>query len=273
ELRPNVPYDDPDAIPERHVPPADLEPYDAWGDRERASDDLYERHNYHGDVVLDEMRAYYAMVENIDDNVGRLLDFLDTEGLREETAVVFLSDHGELLGSHGLLAKQHPYEESVGIPFVVSLPGEIDGGRVVEAPAATEDWFPTLLGLAGVDSGETPGADLSGLLRGGDPPDRPGVLLEFVAEQRAGGPYDDETWRGFRTERYKYTVKGGPEGGEPWQLFDLEEDPHEEENLLDGDPPDAARELHGHLRDRLAATGDTYGLKPAFGHDGLGYWE
>jgi arylsulfatase A-like enzyme len=227
--------------------------------------------------IEDELRAYYAMVENVDDNVGRLLDALEAAGIREETAVVFLSDHGELLGSHGLLGKQRPYAESVGVPFVVSLPGEIDDGRAIAAPTCTEDWFPTLLGLAGVDPGETPGRNLAPLARGeSDALDRPGVMLEFVAEQRAGGAFAEETWRGFRTERYKYTVKGGATGGEPWQLFDLESDPYEQENLLDD--PDAAAErvageLHGHLRVRLDETGDTYGLKPAFGHDGLGYWE
>lgn len=229
------------------------------------------------DGIRDRMRAYYAMVENLDDNVGRLIGALDEQGLREETAVVFLSDHGELLGSHGHLAKQRPYAESVGIPFVVSHPGEIDEGQVLGTPTATEDWYPTLLGLAGIDPGEVPGTNLAPLVRGErDPPDRPGVLLEFVNELRSNCPFSQETWRGFRTERYKYTVKGGPRGGEPWQLFDLEADPYEQDNLL-ADPDPAAEQvagdLHGHLRARLVETGDTYALKPAFGHDGLGYWE
>jgi arylsulfatase A-like enzyme len=274
ELRPNVPYGDPDALPDRHVPPDRIEPYEAWGDREHAGEGLYERHNYHGDVVLDEMRGYYAMVENLDDNVGRLLDALEGAGVREDTAVVFVSDHGELLGSHGLMMKQHPHEESIGVPFVVSYPGEIDSGDVLSTPTCTEDWYPTLLGLAGIDAGETPGTDLGPLMRGDrEDLDRPGVLLEFVREIRPEMAYAEETWRGFRTERYKYTVKGdSAAGAEPWQLFDLRADPYEEANLLAGGvgaDADLAAELHGHLREALAESGDDYALAPAFGHAGL----
>jgi arylsulfatase A-like enzyme len=69
-------------------------------------------------------------------------------------------------------------------------------------------------------------------------------------------------------------VKGGPSGAEPWQLFDLAEDPHEQENLVDDPDHEAvARELHGHLREHLAASTDTYRLAPAFGHDGVGIVE
>lgn len=274
DLRPNVPHGDEDALPRRHVPPDGVAPYEAWGDTERATDGLYERSNYHGEVVLDEMRAYYAMVENLDDNVGRLLDGLERRGVREETAVVFASDHGEMLGSHGLMMKQHPYEESVGVPFVVSHPGgDVAAGRTVEAPTCIEDWYPTLCGLAGVDPRkDCPGADLSALARGErDGLDRPGVLLEFVHEGRPAMPYAEETWRAFRTERYKYAVLGRPrEGGEPWQLFDLLEDPYEQENLVDDPAHEAvARRLHGHLRAALVDTDDDYALAPAFGHDPL----
>lgn len=108
------------------------------------------------------MRAYYAMIENLDDNVGRLLDELQARGIRDETAVVFISDHGEMMGSHGLMAKQHPSEESVGVPFIVSYPeGGIDGGQTIAEPTCTEDWYPTILGLAGIDIPEKPGEDLT----------------------------------------------------------------------------------------------------------------
>jgi len=81
-------------------------------------------------------------------------------------------------------------------------------------------------------------------------------------------PYAEEPWRGFRTTRYKYTVKGNPQrGAEPWQLFDLQADPYEQENRID-DEETAAR-LHGLLRARLVATGDDYALSGAFGHPPL----
>jgi len=187
-----------------------------------------------------------------------------------------------MMGSHGMIEKEYPYEESIGIPSIVSYPPEIQQDETIYVPVATEDWFPTILGLGDVEANEpTSGTDLTSLLRGDcDSLRRPGVMLEFVAEQRGGLPYaeeisfNEETWRGFRTRRYKYAVKGGPKGGDPWLLFDLNKDPYETENLVDNpDYQSEAQRLHGHLREYIDATDDDYGLKPAFGHDGINYWE
>ena len=80
-------------------------------------------------LVLDRKR-YYAMVENLDANVKRMTDFLEAQGLAENTVVMFVSDHGELGGSHGLRGKQWPYEESVGVPAIVYDPRfHVPGGR------------------------------------------------------------------------------------------------------------------------------------------------
>jgi len=218
-------------------------------------------------------RGRWGNIENLDDNIGRLLAELEDRELREETAVMFISDHGEMMGSHGLTAKQHPYEESVGVPFVVSYPdGDIADGRTIEEPTCTEDWYPTILGFAGLDADDKPGEDLSPLMSGEQSSlQRAGVLLEFVREVRPNRPYHEETWRGFRTERYKYTVRGDPqEGAEPWQLFDLAEDPYERCNLLDDDENEAlARDMHSHLREALVQYGDDYALEPAFDQDAL----
>jgi arylsulfatase A-like enzyme len=225
------------------------------------------------DGLADDLRAYYAMVENLDANVGRLLETLERRGRRGNTAIVFISDHGELLGSHGLTEKQYPYEESIGVPFLISHPGGgIDGGKCVAEPTCTEDWFPTICGLAGIDPGDTPGRNVTDLARGEQGAlDRPGVRLEFVAENRPEHHFAETPWRGFRTERYKYTVKGGPTGAEPWQLFDLRDDPYEQHNLVDdADFEDVASRLHGHLREQLADSTDTFRLAPAFGHEGVG---
>jgi len=84
-------------------------------------------------------------------------------------------------------------------------------------------------------------------------------------------PYHDETRRGFRTERYKCTVNGDHRrGGEPWQLFDLREDPYEQHDLVDDpDHEEITRGMHGRLRDALLDSGDDFALAPAFGHDAL----
>ena len=219
---------------------------------------------------LEALQRYYAQIENLDDNVGRLLRFLEQSGLRESTAIVFISDHGDLQGSQGLHGKQQPYEESIGVPFIVSWPeGGIDGERVLSDVTCTEDWFPTLRGLAGLPAQDgKPGLDLTTLMQGKlDATGRDGVLLELVCELRPNLPFYGETWRGWRTNHFKYTVKGDESGAHPWQLFDLRQDPYELHNLLDDSAHvTIAAELHGQLRAALAASYDDYSLDPAFGH-------
>lgn len=206
--------------------------------------------------ILDERRRYYASIENLDRNVGRLLAHLDRHALADDTVVVFLSDHGELGGSHGLTEKQYPYEPSIGIPLIVADPRHPGrhGARVAE-PVHTEDLLPTLLGLAGVAeprAGEGPnagGRDLAPLLAGGAAPwARDGVPLQFVRELRPGHPFFEGGWRGFRTTRHKATWRVTAEGPRAWHLFDLQDDPHELENLV-GDP--AHLELHRGLYERM----------------------
>jgi arylsulfatase A-like enzyme len=251
-----------------------------WRDREivlRDNVELgkeYNKRGPHGRDLIDDLRVYYAMIENLDDNIGRLVAALRENGQLDNTVIALTADHGELLGSHGLLAKQRPWEESLGVPLIVS------GGPAVAAtvadPVCTEDLFPTLLGLAGVTpAGPKPGLDLSPVVRGeSDGLQREGVLLEFVAEMRPGLPFHDETWRGIRTRRYKYTVLGDAHGGRPWQFFDLENDPYEMTNLVD-DPAHAAEVTRHHalLRDRLVETYDHYVLAPTFGSPGLNEWD
>jgi arylsulfatase A-like enzyme len=229
------------------------------------------------DKVLLDRKRYYAMVENLDTNVGRIIDYLEQSGQLENTVVCFLSDHGELGGSHGLGQKQWPYEESVGIPFIVYDPRSPErAGAAIEDPVCTEDLFPTFLGLAGLKpQNSLHGRDLTDLMhRSQKSLNREGVLLEFVAELRRGAAFYEEVWRGFRTRRYKYTVKGNNMGGRPWQFYDLESDPYEMTNLVD-DPSSESlvADHHRLLRDRIEATSDHFVLLPAFGVEGVNLWE
>ncbi|GIH14036.1 sulfatase family protein [Rugosimonospora africana] len=237
-------------------------------------DKEYRKRGPHGRDLLDDLRVYYAMIENLDDNVGRLVAALRDAGTLDDTIIALTADHGELLGCHGLLAKQRPWEESLGTPLIVGNVGP--GSRVVDEPTCTEDLFPTLLGLAGITPRDPkPGRNLAPIARGeADRLDREGVLLEFVGELRPNIVYHDETWRGVRTRRYKYTVLGDAHGGKPWQFFDLETDPYELTNLVD-DPKyaDEVRHHHELLRERMAETYDHYVLAPAFGVPGLNLWD
>lgn len=225
-----------------------------------------------GDALL-HSRIYYAMVENLDWNVGRMLSFLDREQLARNTIVLFTSDHGELNGCHGLEQKQYPYEESVGIPLLVAGPG-IPGGRVVSEPICTEDLFPTLAGFAGCPARALPGENLGPLLRGTAAAlSRPGVMLEFVCESRPCASFYERPWRGFVSRQHKYTV-WGPEGRlAPWQGFNLNEDPYELHNRV-RDPAfePILRQHHQWLCDRMAETGDDEGLLPAWGLKAFEPW-
>nr|BFE56213.1 sulfatase [Dactylosporangium thailandense] len=259
------------------APPEYLE---RWRDRDIVlrenvePDKQYKKRGPHGEGLLADLRVYYAMIENLDDNIGRLVAALRAAGTLDDTVIALTADHGELLGCHGELAKQRPWEESIGTPLIIGNVG--GGGRVLDEPTCTEDLFPTLLGLAGIAPRDPkPGRDLTPLARGEtDRLDRDGVLLEFVAEMRPNIPFHAETWRGLRTRRYKYTVLGDAHGGTPWQFFDLEADPYELTNLVDD--PAAAGEVarhHALLRERLAETFDHYVLAPAFGQPGLNTWD
>ncbi|NQU09988.1 sulfatase-like hydrolase/transferase [bacterium] len=232
------------------------------------------------DEMIENRRLYYAMVENLDDNVGRLLAFLEQQGLADNTIVVLTADHGECGGSHSLHEKQYAYEESVGVPLIVHGPAAgIDGGATINEPTCTEDLFPTLLGLAGlVPHPREPlhGRDLSPLVRGESTTlDRPGVMLEFVSELRPNVTFWKRVWRAWRTAAAKYVVFGsGATGGlQPYQFFDLQADPHELHNLIAA-PEHQARiaEHHRWLRARMAETGDHEWLAAAYGEPALNAW-
>jgi arylsulfatase A-like enzyme len=199
------------------------------------------------------------MTENLDENVGKLMSFLKEERLLDNTIVVFIADHGELGGSHCLAEKQHPYEESIGIPMIISGPG-IVSGNCLDVPACSEDLFPTILGLAKLKPQKRcQGTDLSPLICGeADTIDRPGVLLQFIWETRADFAFHGQTWRGFRSKRYKYNVLGDFKNGiKPWQFFDLKNDPGELNNLLDNpEYKDLISIHHNWMCERMLEIGD-----------------
>jgi arylsulfatase A-like enzyme len=216
--------------------------------------------------IIRERQIYYAMIENLDQNVGRMMRFLEEKNLKDNTIIVFFSDHGELGGCHGLREKQYPYEESVGIPLIISDPtSSRSTGMTFDDPTCTEDLFPTLLGLAELRPKEPKhGLDLTMLARGGiQRLPREGVLLEFVQELRENKPFYQSPWRALRTREFKYAVKGKLGGdSSPWQLFDLKSDPHELVNLV-AEPryADEVRRCHELLSKMLAATEDHFHLE------------
>jgi arylsulfatase len=183
---------------------------------------------------------YYAMIELIDHNVGRLLEALERTGQRERTIIVFTSDHGEMLGDHGLLLKGCRFYEGLArVPLIWWGPGRFQAGLRSEALVELIDIFPTLLDLAGLPVPErTAGRSLLPILTGAAPADehRPAVRCEYYRALggRPGSPLYDRFASTYATmlrdRRHKLVLYHGAGVGE---LFDLQEDPGEFENLWD----------------------------------------
>lgn len=200
------------------------------------------------------IKDYLRTVASVDENVGRLLDYLDEKGLAEDTLVIYTSDNGFFLGDHGWFDKRFMYEESIRVPFLVRYPKEVRPGTVDEHIVLNVDWAPTLLDYAGVAiPREMQGRSLRPLLQGRPPKDwRTSMYYhyyEYPAAHRVRPHY------GIRTERYKlihyYTL------GE-WELFDLEKDPHELRSVYE-DPAyeEVVRRLKAELERLRRELGDT----------------
>ncbi|MCZ6681095.1 MAG: sulfatase-like hydrolase/transferase [Candidatus Poribacteria bacterium] len=182
--------------------------------------------------------AYYAMITLIDDNVGRMVDALERSGQRENTIVIFMSDHGEMLGDHGLVGKGcRFYEALVRVPLIFSWPGHFEQGVVSSALVELIDVAPTLLEVSGEPRPERmQGRSLLPILSGVDNPHshRDSVRCEYYRALNPEGP-GREAFTGtyatmIRDARYKLSVYHDREAGE---LFDLQADAGEFSNLWD----------------------------------------
>ena len=175
--------------------------------------------------------AYYAMIKLIDDQVGRMLAALEETGQRENTVIIFMSDHGEMLGDHGLIQKGcRFYEGLVRVPLIWSWPGVTQPGLRSDALVELTDMAPTILELTGQPLPERmQGRSLAPILTGQSPPDhhRDFVRCEYYdALDLSDGTFASM----FRESRYKLVVYHGHNLGE---LYDLQEDPAEFNNLWD----------------------------------------
>jgi arylsulfatase A-like enzyme len=173
------------------------------------------------------MRDYLATVQAVDDNVGRLLAFLDGHGLSKNTIVIYTSDQGFFLGDHGLFDKRFMYEESLRMPFLVRWPAGIKRGTKSDAVALNVDFAPTFLDAAGLPvPSEMQGRSLLPVLRGRTPADwRTSMYYRYYHDP---GDHNTRAHYGVRTLTHKliYFWKK-----DQWELFDLVNDPYELHNL------------------------------------------
>jgi len=178
------------------------------------------------------LAAYYGLCSYVDHQIGRVTGTLDAAGLAGSTRVIYVSDHGENAGARGLWGKSVLYEESAGIPVIVSGP-DVAPGAVCETPVSLVDLFPTVLAAAGVapapEDADLPGRSLFDIAAAPADPDRP-VFAEYHAMYSPSGGFMLRQGR----FKYHYYVGFAPE------LFDLDADPGETRNLAD-DPRHAGR--------------------------------
>jgi arylsulfatase A-like enzyme len=170
--------------------------------------------------------AYMASVRFMDQQVGRLLDALDRLGIREETIVVFVSDHGYNLGEHDCWSKQSLWEGSVRIPMIISHPGSTEThGTTCESIAELIDLYPTLTELCGLHTKQPAilqGKSLVGYLRGDDPPSDEALAYTVTHRGRAAS---------IRTRQWRYTRWGELAEAGNEELYDHMKDPEEHSNL------------------------------------------
>ncbi|MDP3069434.1 MAG: sulfatase-like hydrolase/transferase [Opitutaceae bacterium] len=198
-------------------------------------------------MIRDQLAEYYAMVEHMDAQIGRLLAVLKRRGLADNTIVVFAADNGLALGSHGLLGKQNVFEHSMRTPFIIGGPG-IPRGRSTDAFTYLLDIFPTLCELTGIPApAGILGESVRPLWDGSKQQLRDTVFLPYIQVQRA---VRDDRWKLITYPKLGYR-----------QLFDLANDPDETRSVHDvaANAPHLAR-LTAALKAWQAKVGDTLAL-------------
>lgn len=216
--------------------------------REDHQHDFVPDYHWYGPTA---MRGYYAHGAAIDRCIADLLRTIDASGRGDDTIVVFLADHGDMLGSQGMGSKGVPWDESVRIPWLVRYPARWGReGSVSDVPIDTPDLFPMLLGLCGLPvpdrvEGRDPFASDAAHVK-------PSAFLTWSTHAQGGiGEY-----RGVRTPTHTYVrSRSGP-----WLLYDNTTDPYQMRNLV-ADPDSSARvaELDAELTGWLERLGDAFG--------------
>lgn len=202
------------------------------------------------EVPREDLWGYYAQTTFLDDQFSRIVEVLKETGLRDDTVLVFTSDHGDMHGSHGHYKKQWPWNESIKVPFVLRYPRTVPAGTKIRTPISVIDIMPTLLGLAGLPvPGTVEGVDLAPFIRGtrSDPPES--VLIMNPCPFSIGDPRGPDQfpdyqgkrleYRGVITDRYSYvrTIDN------PWLLYDNDLDPYQMSNLIES-PEHAETRAH-----------------------------
>jgi arylsulfatase A-like enzyme len=221
---------------------------EAWDARRKPLNEKFLAKKLKGNALLEwkyqrYAKEYLRTCYSIDENVGRLMEYLKSSGLDENTVVVYSSDQGFFIGEHGFYDKRFMYEESYGTPLIVRWPGMVRPNSANKDLVQNIDFAPTFLDMAGVDIPEDmQGESLLPLLKGETPTDwRKSLYYHYPVAPRYGcGVWSHE---GVSTDRFKLIRFYGKEvaGGELWEFYDLKNDPLEMDNRIDN--PEYAEEV------------------------------
>ena len=208
------------------------------------------------------LAKYYGLIACLDHNVGKLLDWIDERDLYDDTLVIFLSDHGELAGEHGLYGKKTYYHSAMHVPLMVRYPKQFPAGHMVQAlvdPAV--DSLPSLLESCAIAApGDIQGSSYRKNLAGGDIPIREAVFYEILMEKEGPENFPIPE-RGVRTLEWLYVRNREA----PQILYDLDSDPLEMNNLI-GSPQHQPiiKALDDLLSEHMHQTGDDLQIEAKF---------
>jgi arylsulfatase A-like enzyme len=203
------------------------------------------------------IKDYLRTVQSVDDNVGRVLNYLDESGLADNTIVIYASDQGFYLGEHGWFDKRFMYEQSLRTPFIVRWPGAVKAESVEERIVSNLDFAETFLEVAGIDvPAEMQGRSLVPILRGAPPDD---WRTTFYYHYYEGPPAEHTVCEHYGVTDGRFKLIHYYKLGQ-WELFDLVNDPHEMQSVY-GQPDYAAPRQRledelARLRSELGVTGD-----------------
>ena len=205
-----------------------------------------------------DLAGYYAHIAALDDCIAEIVDAIDKAGIKDNTILVFTSDHGDMLNSHGQQKKQRPWDESVRVPFLIRYPKKLGTkGKTIDMPFGTPDIMPTLLSMCDINIPKgVEGDDYSPVLAGKVPPPDNAALIEcaspFGQWLRTNG---GKEFRGIRTKRYTYVrdLNG------PWLLYDNQNDPYQQNNLVNSPQTESLQKnLDNKLTEKLKEHGDQF---------------
>jgi arylsulfatase A-like enzyme len=189
---------------------------------------------------------YYALVTEVDDWIGKILDKVDELGLANNTLIIFTSDHGENLGAHGMREKNVFYEEAAHVPTLISFPGKITPNTVVDGYVSNVDLFATINDYLQIPEQPSDGKSLRGLIEGTDQTSGKYVVTEWHS--------DPSKWPSYMILKgdYKLLIPSTSTSTVINALYNLKEDPYEMNNLMGSNPDkskytDKINELHTDL--------------------------